>query len=348
MFNLILTIIIILITSTSEAQIIHGGRGGGAGGGGGSGQASSIINSTTLPATCTVAGIYFDTDEEQNQRVNVCTATDTWAPLLEAEVDTLQTVVSRGREVTTAVSEATGVQIGDGTNKVTRYWDATGGAYDKPSPLGDSLWRIWTNFDGCVYDEEGAAKMFCYDPDAATPRAKYLFKTGYYPLKSVYLPAGFWDGDGTQCPALATTVTINSGPKLPTFICADNSGSTLYAALTLPPDYVAGTTLAFTQRVIQTAADTGSLNGDISAQCRGNGETPSSTWGTAIALDDAALTGSNANDFITSAAVTPAGTCNPGDSLYLRYVFDSASTTASASLHFVGFDMTYSSESLSH
>lgn len=240
------------------------------------------------------------------------------------------------------------VIIGNGTQKGQLYGDPTQGFIIKPEPLGDSYWRIWSSFSGCIYDEASAARVWCVDPDAATPRAKYLFQSGYYPLKSIYLPAGYWDGDGTQCPASPTTVTINSGPKLPTFVCADNSAATLYAALTLPPDYVAGSTLTFTQRVIQTAADTGSINGDISAQCRGNAETPSSTWGTAVALDAASLTGSNANNFITSTAVTPAGTCNPGDSLYVRYVFDAVSTTASSTLHVVGFDMTYSSESLSH
>lgn len=140
--------------------------GGGGGGGGGSGVASSIQSGTTLPGTCTVAGIYFDTDEAQNQRVNVCIATDTYAPLLEAEVDTLETVKSRGREITTAVSEATGVQIGDGTNKASMYWDSTLGWVNKPSPLGDSAWRCWTNFNCIVRDEEGDKTFLTINPDA--------------------------------------------------------------------------------------------------------------------------------------------------------------------------------------
>jgi hypothetical protein len=222
----------------------------------------------------------------------------------------------------------------------------------KPSTLGDSYWRIWTNYNGCIRDMEAngglGLNVLCFDPDAATPREKYLFQTGYYPLKSVYLPAGYWDGDGTHCPAQATTVAINSGPRMPTFICADNSGSTLHATLTLPPDYVAGTTLTVRQRVIQTAANTGSVLGNVSSQCRGNTETVSSTWGADAAISFASTTGSNATNYADSAAMTPAGTCNPGDLLSIRYVFDAASTGTSSTLHFVGFDLVYSSESLSH
>lgn len=238
--------------------------------------------------------------------------------------------------------------VGNGTQKGRMYGDPTKGFVIEPTPLGDAVWRCWTNYNCVIRDEEGAADMFTIDPDATTPRAMYLFKSGYYPLKSIYLSAGYWDGDGTNCPATPTVVTINSGPRLPTFICADSSSSILYAVLTLPPDYVSGSTITIRQHVIQTAADTGSVLGDVSAQCRGNTETVSSTWGTAIALDLTNVTGSNAHNTFVSNAVTPAGTCVAGDLLAVRYVFDSASTSASATLHFVGFTITYSSESLSH
>lgn len=183
--RLALLILALVGVSPSYAQLIQGGS---TGGGGGSGEASSIQSSTTLPGTCTVAGIYFDTDADQNQRVNVCVATDTWAPLLEVETQSINDVCAIDCEITTAVSESTGFAVGDGTNKVTRYWDPTGGVYDKPSPLGDSLWRIWTNFDGCVYDEESAAKMFCYNPDAASSNLMYQYQTGYKAKASFMLP----------------------------------------------------------------------------------------------------------------------------------------------------------------
>jgi hypothetical protein len=159
-------------------------------------------------------------------------------------------------------------------------------------------------------------------------------------LKSVWFGAGSLSTDGTQC-ANPAEVTINSGPKIWTVICTDNDASTMYGSIKMPDGWNGGT-VTFQHIYLQTAANTGALNGDIAAQCRGNGEVPSSTWGTEIAIDDAAVVGSNSNDMTTSAAVTPAGTCAAGDMLYFRYQLDAAgTTTTAATLHHLGFLMKY-------
>jgi hypothetical protein len=159
-------------------------------------------------------------------------------------------------------------------------------------------------------------------------------------LKSAWFGAGALSTDGTQC-ANPAEVTINSGPKIWTAICTDNDGSTMYGSLKMPDGWNAGT-VTFQHVYLQTAANTGALNGDIAAQCRGNGEVPSSTWGTEVAIDDAAVVGSGSNDMTTSAAVTPAGTCAAGDMLYFRYQLDAAGTTTPvATLHHLGFMMKY-------
>jgi hypothetical protein len=166
------------------------------------------------------------------------------------------------------------------------------------------------------------------------------------PIKTIWFGAGSLSTDGTQC-AVPAEVTINSGPKIWTILCADNDGSTIYGSVKMPDSWDGGT-VTFTHVYIQTAADTGALNGDIAAQCRGNGEVPSSTWGTEIAIDDTAVVGSNSNDMLPSAAVTAAGTCTGGDMLYFRYQLDAAgTTTAVATLHHVGFKMEYGISSMS-
>jgi hypothetical protein len=252
-----------------------------------------------------------------------------------------------GNEITGATS-ALPLTVGNGTQKLDIYGDASEGGVIKPVPLGDSLWRIWTNYNGCIRDMEASANVLCIDPDAASKKAMYAFQTGYYPLKSVWIGAGNLYGDGTQCPERPTAVTINSGPKIPTFICTDNNASRLTGSLLMPDDWDGGT-VTLTHSYIQTAADTSALNGDAAAQCRGNGETVSSTWGTEVAIDDAAVTGSNKNDLTTSGAITPAGTCAAGDMLYFYYELDATgTTTAVATLHHLGFRLTYSSTSLSH
>lgn len=161
-------------------------------------------------------------------------------------------------------------------------------------------------------------------------------------LRSMWFGAAGLSVDGTHCVTPAE-VTINSGPKLYTTICADNDAASIYGSTTMPDGWDGGT-VTFEHVYLQTAADTGPLNGDIAAQCRGNGEVPSSTWGTEVAIDDAAVVGSNSNDHTTSAAVTPAGTCAAGDTLYWRYQLDATgTTTAVATLHTLGFKMEYTS-----
>lgn len=161
-------------------------------------------------------------------------------------------------------------------------------------------------------------------------------------VDSAYWDAGGMTPDGTQC-ADAARVTINSGPVQYTVICADNDASTLYGHIVMPDSWDGGT-VTFEHEYLQTAADTAVLNGDIACQCRGAAETPSSTWGTEVAIDDAAVTGSNAVDHTTSAAVTCAGTCAGGDSLWWRYQVDATgTTTAVATLHNLGMKMEYTS-----
>lgn len=231
--------------------------------------------------------------------------------------------------------------VGNGTQKLELFGDATMGGTIRPSPLGDSIWRIWTNFNGCIRDEEGAANMLCYNPDAATTRLMGEYMTGYRPRGYFFIPASAFIGDGTNCPSAASAVTINSGPKVYTMICGSGSNGDMDFDVVMPMDWD-GTDLVFEVTYRQSAANTSAMNSDIKAQCRGAGETPSSTWGTAVAIDDAAVTGSNAEDKTLSAAVTPAGTCAAGDHLFVRYTLDvTGTTTPEATLQFEGVGVYY-------
>ncbi|HMD81946.1 MAG TPA: hypothetical protein VKE92_11590, partial [Anaerolineales bacterium] len=134
-----------------------------------------------------------------------------------------------------------------------------------------------------------------------------------------------------------------------TIICADNDASSIYGEVVMPDAWDGGT-VTFTHRYVQTAADTGVLNGDISTACRLATSTINATWGSEVAIDDAAVTGSNAIDMTTSGAVTANGTCTAGVPrlLQFRYQLDAAgTTTAVATLHHLGFTMRYSVTSLS-
>ena len=102
-----------------------------------------------------------------------------------------------------------------------------------------------------------------------------------------------------------------------------------------------GGTVTFELQALNTAADTGVLDFDFSAMCRGDSDSVNSTWGTA---QNASITFSTANDIehATTAALTPNGTCAAGDTLFWRAVMDdTATTTAVATAHIMAVKMEY-------
>jgi hypothetical protein len=312
-----------------QAQVGHGSRGGGGA------ALLTVKEADNSPSVSTVSTISV-TNGKLTDDGSGAVSLD-----LAGTTPTLDQAFDQGKLIDGANSEANCFRVGTASNYYCIYSDAGTGLYIKPEPLANTTMRCWTNTNCVIYDEEGAAAIETIDPDAASTLAMWTYGTAYKPKKSVWFGAGSLSTDGTQCAAPAE-VTINSGPKIWTIICTDNDGSTIHGSVKMPDSWDGGT-VTFEHVYLQTAADTNVLNGDIAAQCRGNGEVPSSTYGTEVAIDDAAVVGSNSNDFTTSAAVTPAGTCAAGDMLYWRYQVDAGgTTTAVATLHHIGFKMEYS------
>lgn len=157
----------------------------------------------------------------------------------------------------------------------------------------------------------------------------------------MYWPAGALSADGTQC-ADPAEVTINSGPKQYAIICTDNDASVIHGSVVMPDSWDAGN-LTMELVYVQTAANTGALEWDIYAQCRGAAETVNNTWETAVNVIDAATTGSNAVDHTTSGNVTCASDA-AGDTLFWKIEIDAAGTAATmASMNFLGVKMEYTS-----
>lgn len=247
-----------------------------------------------------------------------------------------------GKEITGANSLANAVRIGDGLTPVCIYTDSTNVPRIRPCTASDVRTYIETGFTWGLFDVNGDADMYVVTPGAASTRLMLEYMTGYRPRGYFYIPASAFTGDGTNCPTSASAVTINSGPKVYTMICGSGANGDMDFDVVMPMDYDGGT-LIFEPSYTQTAANTSAMNSDIKAQCRGAGETPSSTWGTSAAIDDAAVTGSSAEDKTASAAVTPAGTCAAGDHLFVRYTLDvTGTTTPEATLNFYGVGVYYS------
>lgn len=260
----------------------------------------------------------------------------------------LDETFNAGNEIDGATS-ANPVIIGNGTQKAKHYGDATKGYVIEPVPLGDTTFRCWTNFNCLIRDEEGNATILTIDPDAASKNAMYQFGSNYKPLKSFFLPAGFFSTDGTQCAAPAEVTPIASGAKMFTILCADNDSSRMNATIDMPDDYDGGT-IQLKSSVVQTAADTGVIEFQGRAQCKGDTETlvAISSFGTEVVWTDT-MTGSGAVNKATSGAITPSGTCAAGDLISVSIDIGATNTTtAMATAHILGFKLIYSSNSLSH
>lgn len=136
-------------------------------------------------------------------------------------------------------------------------------------------------------------------------------------------------------------LSVTGGPtNTYSYQCDDNDTHYLESWYVMPENWDGGT-LIFDAFAVQTATDTGAVHSDVKMQCRGNGETVAG-WGVEVAVDIAALTGDDGLDVGTSAEVTPAGSCNPGDFLWWHWEIDAAGTTASmATVKWVGFRIRY-------
>ena len=301
-------------------------------------------DSDTNP-TCAAGNynIYADLSETKLKKCTNGVATD----LAPAEADTLTSVIGRGRTDTTATNTTTAVKIGDTNWQVSIHGDATDGIVMQCYNVGGATYNECDHTENIATGYSKIIKGNGTEFERLTAAGAHSYSSTAKPIRSIYFPAGALSTDGTQCAAPAE-VTINSGAKRWTIICADNDSSTIYGEAEMPDAYDGGT-VTFMGSFIQTAADTAVMNSDITAACRGTTTTINNTWGTEIAMDIAAMTGSSGINKVTSAAVTPNGTCTGGGKLLqFRWQLDAAgTTTAVATLHVVGFKMEYSVNSRS-
>lgn len=260
---------------------------------------------------------------------------------------------STTKEVTWASSFAAAALFGNGTNKWALYNDPTDGLQFICVIAGvandcNYIRKLASGKYWQVTDSSGN-NILKLDPGGATPKDKYTIgSSGNYPLKSVFLSAYALQGDGTNCPARPTVVTI-SNMIYPTFICTENNSSRLKFSIPMRPNWDGGV-VYFKPVYSQTAADTGSVLLDAAAACRALGTAFNGTYGTEVNIDDAVLAGSGAIEGTLSAAITPNGTCAAGDWLFGYLDVDATTnpTTAAATLNFIGVEIFWSETSLSH
>ena len=256
--------------------------------------------------------------------------------------------VSTNKIITWANSLANAVRIGDGSNPICIYTDATKGPQIRPCTDSNTRTLIPTNFTWSLYDEEADTDVLTVDPDAASVNLVYSFSANYRPKKSIWFGAASLSVDGTNCATPAEATPVASGAKLYTIICADNDSSRMYGSVIMPDGWDGGT-LTFEALVVQTAADTNVIEYQVAAQCKGDTESlvATSSYGTEVVWSDT-MSGSGKANFSTSGSVTPSGTCAAGD--FLAFYVDigaTTTTTSMATVHIIGFKVEYSRQYLS-
>jgi len=286
--------------------------------------------------------IFADLSETKFKKCTNGVATD----LSPAEVQTLANVLALGRTDTTATSTATSVKIGDTNWQLSVHGDASDGIVTQCYNVSGNTYNQCDHIENVADTFNWILKLNGVTAETITSAGVHSYNA-LKPKGSVYWPAGALSTDGTQC-AAPGEVTINSGSKRWTIICADNDSSTIYGEVAMPDSWDGGT-VTLMGMFVQTAANTSAMNSDVAMACRAAPTTINNTWGTEVAMDITNMTGSNAINTVTTAAITPNGTCTGGGMLLqFRWQLDATgTTTAVATLHMLGFKLEYSKGSRS-
>jgi len=173
-------------------------------------------------------------------------------------------------------------------------------------------------------------------------------------LHSVPFMAGGLTVDGAQCAAPASGA-IASGPIVYSVTCQDNAASAFYGNVTMPDSYSGGTVTFELEAVAVHATPTNTIDFDFACGCVSDGDAIAAAatifGGTA---QNAAITFAtqNVEEHATTAAVTCAGTCAAGDSLYWRALMDATATVdgggaTAADVRILGVKMEYPTAKIS-
>ena len=310
----------------------------------------AVNASTTLPGEpCTPGSVHALLDVQGDAVLYFC-ADGAWAPVMVSPSDTIDTVFTRGRVIDGATA-ANPLEVGNGTQALEIFGDATLSGVIRPKPLGDSAWRCWTNYNCVIRDEEGAAAMFTIDPDA-TDNDKYVWASGYRPIKTLSLPA-----DALYVAGAATLVTdaalISGGLVSPYITITDSNSDYFYRYVRMPPTWDGGTVTATITVVNVNATPANAFEVDVSGECYPAGAalgTTISTTGEQAATITFGSSGScggsacNQNDpaSATTAAITLNGTPAGGNLCGFQAQVDATATTETvAGIKVIQMDIHY-------
>lgn len=162
-------------------------------------------------------------------------------------------------------------------------------------------------------------------------------------LKSMYIGAGAFEVDGTQCTDPAAQIIVASGPKRQTITCADNDSGALYTDFVMPDSWNAGTITVENHWFSASNLSTQVVSTDWTGNCVSSGDPVPVDSATGVQTANVTF-GNQTNDerHATSAAITLNGSCLAGDHVYLKGRIRATATTATmTNVRFLGIKVVY-------
>lgn len=269
-----------------------------------------------------------------------------WIPIFSsASTPDLAAVMGAGNTYYGAISPATGMIVGKDSNHYgVWYYDETQGLKFQCVELGvvgDCNKDIFLNsgYSRNIYDSAGQSVWRLTE---STGRVTFP-TASKQPLKTVYIDAGAFSTDGTQCATPAEAALNTNKPKTWYIICTDNDAGRMTAKVTMPASWNGGTIRVRPSWFSQDSVATNIVQ-SWSGQCVRDGD----------AVADVATTGEQ-NATLTfeseaaetqkafTAAITLQGTCAGGATIFLTGDIDATGTTYAtmANARFLGAQIEY-------
>jgi len=289
-------------------------------------------------------------DSDAGSAISLC-AWDgaSWVPV-GGGITTLDEAFDGGKTIDGANSLANAMCVG-ATLKLCFYEDATLGPLIRPSTDSNTRTFIWTNFTWCLYDVEGSSCMLTVDPDA-TDNDKYVWASGYRPIKTISLPADALYPRGSST-LVTDTALVSGGLISPYLTTTDSDSDGFYRYLVMPANWDGGTITATITVVNTNATPANNFEVDVSGACYPAGTVIPTTISTTgeqaanVEFDAAGACGGSAcsqNDpaSATTAAITINGTPAGGNFCGFQAQVDATATTETvAGIKIVQMDIHY-------
>jgi hypothetical protein len=234
-----------------------------------------------------------------------------------AEVDTLATVCARGCSITSAVSSATAVKIGGSTRSWYLFDDSVDGL---------QFMCFITTLNNCDYYRLlNAGKSWGLKDSSNNIFLKITESTGGLswplvskrPKKSVYIDADFTRQSG-NCTLADATIPASGYPR-GYVTCVDTTGDEVLFGLTMRDGWDGGTVTLKAVAINTNAGPTGTLTLAVNGHCTPDGVARSilNTTGSQN-ISFTSWAAQNAEEHVTSPAITLQGTCAGGASIDMR------------------------------